>query len=139
MNSKSSGLYAHLLVHSTGNHLNLLVNCLCWLRIAGWCRCRTPTASLANSVGDEARGRGRQRGGDYFRLAATFGKGEVTSRSSTAMMPSGARDTHRSTCQNIAACSTRCAAKRSTLFWSLSDDGCCVGASRNASAFCRQP
>jgi hypothetical protein len=42
-------------------------------------------------------------GGDYFRLAATFGKGMVTSRSSAAMMPSGARDTHRPTCQNIAA------------------------------------
>lgn len=41
--------------------------------------------------------------GTYFRLTATFGKGAVTSRSSIAMMPSSARDTHRSTCQNITA------------------------------------
>lgn len=78
-----------------------------------------PVARLAKSVGDGARGRG-WRGGDYFRLAATFGKGAVTSRSSTAMMPSSVRDTHRPTCQNIATCSPR-----STLFWSLFDDARC--------------
>ncbi|CAF4784374.1 unnamed protein product [Pieris macdunnoughi] len=47
----------------------------------------------AKSVGDGVRyERGLQRGGDYFRLAATFGKCVVTSRFSAAMASSH-RDT----------------------------------------------
>lgn len=47
------------------------------------------TAALANSVGD-CKGPRSWWGDHYFRLAATFGKGEVTSRSSAAMASSGA-------------------------------------------------
>ncbi|CAK1548284.1 unnamed protein product [Leptosia nina] len=45
---------------------------------------------IAKFVGD-CDARGLQRGGDYFRLAATFGKCVVTSRSSAAMASSTAR------------------------------------------------
>lgn len=86
------------------------------LRFAG-CRAlsmrfaRRPLVSsrFAIFVGDgviavwRASGERRAAGGYYFRLAATFGKCAVTSRSSTAMAsPRHAHRRQRPTCQNIA-------------------------------------
>lgn len=59
------------------------------LEVLCWSRRGASTAALANSVGD-CEGPRSWWGGYYFRLAATFGKGEVTSRSSAAMASSGA-------------------------------------------------
>ncbi|CAH4014910.1 unnamed protein product [Pieris brassicae] len=58
-----------------------------------WSTRRELQSRAAKSVGDGVRHeRGLQRGGDYFRLAATFGKCVVTSRFSAAMASSH-RDT----------------------------------------------